>query len=78
MPKLVKKGPELPKIGSFGFFEKCCHVWCFRKQSKMKTNIVIDISQTYWQNFGSRVMNQNAASQIKVQDSSKCNIVRKK
>ena len=42
-PNLGKKGPRYPKIGFFGFFEKFCR-WFFLEISKIKTNIVINIS----------------------------------
>ena len=48
----------------------------------MKTNLIIDISQPVWQNSGSQVLktaqNFSKLQSIKLQDSLKCNISKKK
>ena len=47
-PNLGKSAQNGPFIRFFGFFEKFCDVSFSWKWSVMKTNIVIDISPTYW------------------------------
>ena len=62
----------------FGFFEKFCHVSFSWRQSKMKTNIAIDISPTYSAKFGYSSYGPKCCQPINLQDSLKCNILRKK
>ena len=73
--KMVQNGP---KIGFFGYFEQFCHVSFSWKYSKMKTNNVIDISPTYLAKFWVSSYGTKCCQPIKLQDSFKCNIVRKK
>ena len=72
-------GENGPKIGFFGFFGKFGISFSW-KWSKMKTNIVIDISPQilYLTKLWLSSYEPKCCQPIKLQDSFKCNILRKK
>ena len=73
--KMVQNGPQ---NRVFGYFEQFCHINFSWKYSKMKTNNVIDISPTYLAKCWVSSYGTICCQPIKLQDSFKCNIVRKK
>ena len=74
--KISQNGPKLDFVG---FFEKFCHQFSWKK-SKVKTNIVNDISPpiTYLAKLQFSSYGPKSCWLIEVQDSLKCNISRKK
>ena len=76
MSDLHKKGPQY----GFVFFLKKFFMSCSWKWSRMKTNIVIDISPAiaFVAKFWFSSYEPECCWPIKLQDSLKCNISRKK
>ena len=73
----AKRTQNDSKIGFYGLFKKFCYVSFSWKYSKVKTNIVIDISTKLLAKFWVSKFEPKCCQPIKLQDSLKCNIVRK-
>ena len=80
LPKFGQKGPRMAPKQFFVNFLKNFIMLVFLGNNieKMKTNIVIDISPTYLAKFQVSSYGPKCCQPIKLQDSLKCNTIRKK